>query len=186
MHVLDAASGALVVDYAATVDGMLPAPPPGEQERLPYLRPSRWCPSDRLLATAGAEFGGISESAAIVDAVTGWVGERLRYVAGAGAPTDDAVDTLLLGEGVCRDFAHLVTGLLRALDVAARLAAVYAPGLAPMDFHGVVEACTGEQWGVVDATGLVRGRRCCGSRPAATPPTPRSSAPTMAWSSRPG
>jgi transglutaminase-like putative cysteine protease len=59
---------------------------------------------------------------------------------GSSGPTDDAVDTLLLGAGVCRDYAHLVLSLLRARDVPARLAAVYAPGLDPMDFHAVVEA----------------------------------------------
>jgi transglutaminase-like putative cysteine protease len=52
--------------------------------------------------------------------------------------------------------------LLRALDVPARLAAVYAPGLEPMDFHAVAEALVGGQWRVVDATllapraGLIR------------------------------
>ena len=64
------------------------------------------------------------------------------------------MDTLLLGEGVCRDYAHLVVGLLRAQDIPARLAAVYAPGLYPMDFHAVVEAWVDDEWRVVDATGL--------------------------------
>jgi transglutaminase-like putative cysteine protease len=62
------------------------------------------------------------------------------------------VDTLLLRQGVCRDYAHLVIALLRALDIPARLAAVYAPGLEPMDFHAVAEALVGGQWRVVDAT----------------------------------
>jgi transglutaminase-like putative cysteine protease len=53
---------------------------------------------------------------------------------------------------VCRDYAHLVIALLRALDVPARLAAVYAPGLDPMDFHAVAEAVVDDQWRVVDAT----------------------------------
>ena len=44
--------------------------------------------------------------------------------------------------------------LLRARDVPARLAAVYAPGLDPMDFHAVVEAWVGGAWRLVDATGL--------------------------------
>jgi transglutaminase-like putative cysteine protease len=55
---------------------------------------------------------------------------------------------------VCRDFAHLVIALLRARDVPARLAAVYAPGLSPMDFHAVVEAYVDGGWQVVDATHL--------------------------------
>jgi transglutaminase-like putative cysteine protease len=44
--------------------------------------------------------------------------------------------------------------LLRAVDIPARLAAVYAPGLSPMDFHAVVEADINGGWRVVDATGL--------------------------------
>ena len=39
------------------------------------------------------------------------------------------MDTLLAGNGVCRDYAHLVVALLRAVNVPARLVAVYAPGL---------------------------------------------------------
>ena len=83
-----------------------------------------------------------------------WVGRRLFYLSGWSRPTDGAVDTLLAGQGVCRDFAHLVTAVLRALDVPARTVAVYAPGLTPMDFHSVVEAFVEGQWLAVDAAGL--------------------------------
>jgi transglutaminase-like putative cysteine protease len=61
---------------------------------------------------------------------------------------------LLRGAGVCRDYAHLVLALLRALRVPARLVAVYAPGCDPMDFHAVVEAFVEDGWYVVDATAL--------------------------------
>ena len=60
--------------------------------------------------------------------------------------------TLLRRQGVCRDYAHLVVALLRALDVPARVAAVYAPGLQPMDFHAVAEAAVDGCWRVADAT----------------------------------
>jgi transglutaminase-like putative cysteine protease len=153
-HLFDCAPGALVVDYTARVECEVPRPASGELDRIVALRPSRYCPSDRLLVTATREFGHVEGAAARIDAVTAWVRERLLYVSGSSKPTDDAVDTLLTGEGVCRDYAHLVATLLRALDVPARLAAVYAPGLWPMDFHAVVEAWDGEGWRVVDATGL--------------------------------
>jgi len=86
--------------------------------------------------------------------VSSWVGSRLSYVPGSSLPTDGAVQTLLGREGVCRDYAHLVIALLRALDVPARLVSVYAPGLSPMDFHAVAEAHLEGQWYVVDATTL--------------------------------
>jgi transglutaminase-like putative cysteine protease len=47
-----------------------------------------------------------------------------------------------------------VIALLRAIDVPARMVAVYAPGLSPMDFHAVAEAFIDGNWHVVDATGL--------------------------------
>lgn len=153
-HLFDCPPGNLVVDYTARVDGRLPTPGPGAMERLVALRPSRYCPSDRLLSVATREFGHVEGAGARIDAVVGWVRDRLLYISGSSKPTDDAVDTLLQGEGVCRDYAHLVTTLLRALDVPARLVAVYAPGLFPMDFHAVVEAWDGERWRLVDATGL--------------------------------
>ena len=71
---------------------------------------------------------------------------------GSSDPIDGAVDTLLAGAGVCRDFAHLVVALLRAVNVPARVVSVYAPGLYPMDFHAVAEAFVEGQWRVVDGT----------------------------------
>ncbi|WP_407819008.1 transglutaminase-like domain-containing protein, partial [Staphylococcus aureus] len=68
--------------------------------------------------------------------------------------TDSAVDTLLAGAGVCRDYSHLTISLLRAVGIPARLVAVYAPGCDPMDFHAVVEANIDHVWRVVDATQL--------------------------------
>lgn len=55
---------------------------------------------------------------------------------------------------MCRDYAHLVVALLRALSIPARLVAVYAPGCSPMDFHAVAEAIIDDEWVVVDATRL--------------------------------
>lgn len=153
LHVLEAQRGALAVDYTASIDGRR-APLAGEEvDRLRYLRPSRYAESDILWATARAEFAGLS-GAELLGAVSSWVGTRLAYVTGSSLPTDGAERTLLARRGVCRDFAHLVVALLRALDVPARLVAVYAPGLSPMDFHAVAEAWVEGEWRVVDATTL--------------------------------
>jgi transglutaminase-like putative cysteine protease len=151
-HVLEPGRGRLVVTYSATVIGRVAPPGCGDAERLVYLRPSRYAESDRLAEVAARQFGGLTGAENIVAGVSSWVGGQIGYEAGSSLPTHGAVDTLLGGRGVCRDFAHLVVALLRARDVPARVAAVYAPGLAPMDFHAVAEALVDGTWRVVDAT----------------------------------
>jgi transglutaminase-like putative cysteine protease len=170
VHVCHVPAGQVEIDYRATVTGRSAPRPVTEAERVIYLRPSRYAESDRLTPLARAEFAGIAEPADLLTAVSSWVGSRLQYVAGSSLPTDGAIDTLLSRRGVCRDFAHLVIALLRALDVPARLAAVYAPGLEPMDFHAVAEAAIGDSWQVVDATLLAPRSsllRICADRDAA-------------------
>lgn len=153
-HTLRVRPGLLAVDYQATVDGQGTPAEVTPADHLIYTRPSRYAESDRLVAIAHAEFAGIAGPRDLLAAVSSWVGTQLSYVPGSSGPTDGAVQTLLSRQGVCRDYAHLVVALLRALDVPARLAAVYAPGLQPMDFHAVAEALVDDQWRVVDATTL--------------------------------
>ncbi|WP_423921789.1 transglutaminase-like domain-containing protein [Frigoribacterium sp. 2-23] len=153
LHVCDVEAGRVTVDYRVEVDGRRRPPAVETIDLVRYLRPSRYCESDTLGPTARAEFGGL-DGRDLLAAVSSWVGSQLRYVPGASAPTDGAVQTLLDRQGVCRDYAHLVIALLRALDVPARLVSVYAPGLSPMDFHAVAEAFVDGQWHVVDATSL--------------------------------
>ena len=126
------------------------------QEAIVALRQSRYCPSDALMAYAAREFADHldAETGWLAGQVASWVFERIEYVGGSSGPLDTAVNTLLSGKGVCRDFAHLTITLCRALGIPARLAAVYAPGLSPMDFHAVVEVLTPAGWQVVDATRL--------------------------------
>lgn len=153
LHRLIGARGRMVVDYDAVVTGRSAPPTVDEIDLVTYLRPSRYCESDSLTPTARSEFAGLSGHA-LLTAVTLWVWERLRYVPGSSQVTDGASQTLMARRGVCRDYAHLTIALLRALDVPARMAAVYAPGLSPMDFHAVAEAFVDGQWWVVDATRL--------------------------------
>ena len=143
----------MTIRYDATVEGTAEAAPVEELDLIAYRRPSRYCESDQLLPTAHAEFQGL-EGKPLLDAVSSWVGAQLSYIPGSSKPTDGATETLLARQGVCRDYAHLVVALLRALDVPARLVAVYAPGLDPMDFHAVAEAYIEDAWHVVDATAL--------------------------------
>jgi transglutaminase-like putative cysteine protease len=154
VHRLTLEEGDTTVTYSASAeDGGAPRQvTPAEWAAA--LRPSRYCPSDALEGFATTEFDRTLPRGELVPAVADWVHRRLIYTAGASRPVDSAVDTLLSGQGVCRDYAHLTITLLRALEIPARLVAVYAPGLSPMDFHAVVEADIDGTWCIVDATRL--------------------------------
>ena len=151
LHTLVSDGTQVSLDYEAIVTGQAEPPAVSESDLIIYLRPSRYCESDSLAPTAASQFGGLAD-ADLLQAVTEWVSNQLRYVTGSSLPTDGAVRTLLARQGVCRDFAHLSIALLRALNVPARMAAVYAPGLTPMEFHAVAEAYVAGGWYVVDAT----------------------------------
>jgi transglutaminase-like putative cysteine protease len=153
LHQVMADGRQVSIDYRAVVIGQADPAPVNELDLITYLRPSRYCESDSLGPTAAGEFSGLADQA-LLDAVRQWVQDRLTYVQGSSLPTDGAVRTLLARRGVCRDFAHLVIALLRGLNVPARLAAVYAPGLSPMEFHAVAEAYLAGAWYAVDATRL--------------------------------
>jgi transglutaminase-like putative cysteine protease len=153
-HYLRAPTGLVSVNYTATVAPVTVDHPVSEFDRIVALRPSRYCPSDRLAGFAAAQFGAAGDPAATVRAITDWVFGHLAYVGGSSGPTTDAIDTLVSGAGVCRDYAHLVATLCRSLGIPARVAAVYAPGLTPMDFHLVVETALDGVWRVWDATRL--------------------------------
>jgi transglutaminase-like putative cysteine protease len=153
VHLVTCGAGTLTVAYralvrrAATTDVA-----PTAAERLFGVRPSRYCPSDLLEAFADAELNTPTDPAARGRLIGDWVFGRLRYEPGTSGPLDTAVDTLLAGRGVCRDFAHLTVALSRTVGLPARVASVYAPGLSPMDFHAVAEVATDGRWEVVDAT----------------------------------
>jgi transglutaminase-like putative cysteine protease len=153
LHVADVPGGDVTIDYVVELDGDLPVEARNELDPIRYLRPSRYCESDTLSPTARAEFAGLTGHD-LLAGVSSWVGSHLAYVPGSSLPTDGAVRTLLNRQGVCRDYAHLVVALLRGLDIPARLVAVYAPGLSPMDFHAVAEAYVEGEWYAIDATTL--------------------------------
>ena len=165
IHLVTADPGTLSINFAAALSAPVssPSPPAREDdsglpglEAIVALRQSRYCPSDALVGFATTEFASSigDPPGAIALAVSSWVFERLAYAPGSSGPLDTAIHTLVAGAGVCRDFAHLTITLCRALGVPARLAAVYAPGLSPMDFHAVVEVLTPAGWQVLDPTRL--------------------------------
>jgi transglutaminase-like putative cysteine protease len=170
VHRLELPAGDTTITYSAQVESAGSPREVTSAEWAEYVRPSRYCPSDQLAGYALNEFDQSLPRAELVARVAAWVHDRLVYTAGSSRPVDTAVDTLLMGQGVCRDYAHLTITLLRALEVPARLVAVYAPGLSPMDFHAVVEADVDGVWKTVDATRLAPTSalvRICSGRDAA-------------------
>ncbi|WP_445170184.1 transglutaminase-like domain-containing protein [Mycolicibacterium sp. Dal123E01] len=154
IHRFTAGEGSVTASYRASIEGRADPAPVRDIDLTTYLRPSRYAEADKFYGYAATEFGQYADSDTLLDKVSSWVGARLSYVPGSSDPIDGAADTLLAGAGVCRDYAHLVIAVLRAVNVPARLVAVYAPGCDPMDFHAVAEAFVDGRWRVVDATCL--------------------------------
>jgi len=165
------AEGRLAIDYRAVVEvaprdhglkGAAASPIrdlPGEALR--YLRPSRYCPSDRFERFTARQFGHL-QGGDKAEAILDWICEHLDYVPGVSDATTTAVDTFTDRAGVCRDFAHLAICLCRAADIPARAVSAYAWKLRPPDLHAVVEVFVGGRWRLADPTrkapveGLVR------------------------------
>lgn len=124
---------------------------------LPYLYPSRYCQSDRLHRFAVAQFGGLWQGYSRVQAICDWVNSHVAFVSNSSGGTTTACDTLLDKQGVCRDFAHLMIALCRAVNIPARFTTGVDygadPALGPQDFHAYVEAFVGHRWYLFDPSG---------------------------------
>ena len=151
--VLRALQGKLTVCYNAVVDLTHFEAAPGElfevsPQALPgqvlsYLYPSRYCQSDRLLAFAGQHFGDLPMGHSRAQAICDWVRSHVRFQGNTSNSNTSALDTLIDRVGVCRDFAHLMIALCRAVNLPARMVSGMDYGadsaLGPPDFHAYVE-----------------------------------------------
>jgi len=121
---------------------------------LPYIYPSRYCQSDRLYSFAGGLFGHLPQGYARAKAICDWVGQHVTFRSNSSNATTSAVDTLVERVGVCRDFAHLMIALCRAINLPARFATGTDfgadPNLGPPDFHAYVEVYLGGRWYLFD------------------------------------
>ena len=126
-------------------------------EVLPYVYPSRYCQSDRLLSLASRNFGRLWQGYSRILAVQHWVQEQVTFASETSNSNTSAVDTLVERVGVCRDFAHLMIAMCRALNIPARIATGtdYGadPALGPPDYHAYVEVYLGDRWYLFDASG---------------------------------
>ncbi|MGY2491704.1 transglutaminase-like domain-containing protein [Cupriavidus sp. CP313] len=85
------------------------------------------CESDRLMEFAMREFGGMQCGYARVYAIREWVRNHVRFRSRSTNERTSAVDTIVERTGVCRDFAHLMIAICRALSIPARMSSM--PGL---------------------------------------------------------
>lgn len=160
--------GPLSIRYDATVDISHYAEVPDNlfevpisqlpSEVLPFIYPSRYCQSDRLGKLATWEFGHIQPGYTRVRAIQDWVRRRTAFLPGSTNSTTSATDTLIDQAGVCRDFAHLMIALCRAMNLPARFVTGIDygadPKLGPTDFHAYVEVFLSNRWYVFDASGI--------------------------------
>ena len=161
---LSAVPGPLLVRYRATLNithhseapAMVVETPVAQlpPEALLYLYPSRYCQSDCLTAQAMALFGHLPQGHARVIAVRDWVRSQVRFQSNSSNSMTSALDTLHNHAGVCRDFAHLMIAMCRALNIPARFTTGIDfgadPALGPTDFHAYVEVFLGGRWYIFD------------------------------------
>lgn len=163
-----AGPGPLMVHYEAVVDIDHHRESPGVLEEvaiagippevMPYIYPSRYCQSDRLRRYAGREFGHLKPGYWRVQAIHDWVRNRTQFTSGSSNSSTSAVDTLIEQVGVCRDFAHLMIAMCRAVNIPARFVTGIDYGAAPElglpDFHAYVEVFLRDRWYAFDPTGI--------------------------------
>lgn len=127
-------------------------------EVLPYLYPSRYCESDKLKKLANENWGHLPLGFPRVEAIRQWVQGRTRFLSGSSESTTSAIDTYQQRAGVCRDFAHLMIALCRALNIPARFCSGIDYGADPIygptDFHAYVEVLLGGRWYIFDPSGM--------------------------------
>ena len=118
-----------------------------------YLVPTDQTAPDAELSVVAGELRAESPSATI-DAVMGWVNDRLEYVPGVTGVQTSATEAAHAGRGVCQDFAHLSLALLRASGVPARYVSGYLhPGTdaeigdqVSGESHAWIDAWSGSWW----------------------------------------
>ena len=159
--------GPLKLTYGATVDLSHHVAPPDQIGEVPvaqlpahvlgYIYPSRYCQSDRLHRFAMREFGQQWQGYSRVQAIRDWVLQRTTFWSNSSDSNTSAIDTLIETVGVCRDFAHLMIALCRAINIPARFTTGIDfgadPALGPTDFHAYVEVYLGGRWYLFDPSG---------------------------------
>ncbi len=155
--------GEVALVYEAVVDnGVLKGLPPSVSQHdwgdlpaevLPYLQPSRYCPSDQFGRFVTRQFGETAGGARVL-AILNWIAENIDYEHGVSDTETTAARTFIDRAGGCRDFTHLGMTFCRASGIPARAVSAFAHQLTPPDFHAIFEVWLDGGWWLVDPTGL--------------------------------
>jgi hypothetical protein len=125
---------------------------------MKYVIPSRYCESDKMLDFSRQLFGHLQPGYERIEQVARWVQQNVTFEPGSTTSLNSAMDILNNRRGVCRDFAHLMITLCRALNVPARFVTGMDygadPALGPLDFHAYVEVYLNDRWFIFDPTGI--------------------------------
>lgn len=139
----DPALATLSADPVASLSG----------EVTPYLMPSRYCHPETFLCFIPKQFGAHSGGALIAE-MADWIAANFTYDNGASTASTTATDSFHARAGVCRDYAHVLIAMARAVGIPARMASVYAATVTPPDFHAVAEVYLDGAWHLIDPTGM--------------------------------
>lgn len=122
---------------------------------IKFLMPSRYCHPEDFFAFTTDLFGHLQGGAAIM-AMSEWIKANFKYSNEVSTAVTTATHSFMLRAGVCRDFAHVLIAMARAVSIPARIVSAYAPDVSPQDFHAVAEVFLDGNWYLIDPTGMAR------------------------------
>jgi transglutaminase-like putative cysteine protease len=159
-------AGPLRLDYEAVVELDRPsadlagrgaiAHPDLPSAAVPYLLSSRYCQPDRFESFVAEQFGALNGGDKIA-AMADWIHTSFDYVPGSSNSETSAFESFEKRKGVCRDYAHVLIAMARAVGIPARMVSCYAWQLEREDFHAVAEVWLEGGWHSVDPTRMAPG-----------------------------
>jgi transglutaminase-like putative cysteine protease len=125
-------------------------------EAYDYLHPTAYAPDDEAICRFAAPHTAQGDPLAAARALMRAVHTAIKYERGATDVKTTADDVLLLGRGVCQDFAHLLLSACRCQHIPARYVSGYLYGPRHADdaaSHAWVDVfITGRGWLALDPT----------------------------------
>lgn len=125
-------------------------------EVLTFLTGSRYVETDLISQEAWDRFGTVAPGWGRVQHIVDYVNGQIHFDYMKARATRTAKEAMEEGYGVCRDYAHLALGYLRAMNIPARYVNGYVgeigikPSGTDMDFSAWIEVFLGGRWWTFD------------------------------------